>query len=90
MQELSDIQPQDESFERLQMDGIKKKSLEQLICDYLTRKTIHSTDPIKGKGQGLNILLSGEPGTGKTLAVGTSPLLILTYPSMICFAIISH
>ncbi|KAI0887043.1 P-loop containing nucleoside triphosphate hydrolase protein [Annulohypoxylon maeteangense] len=68
LQELSQIQPQDESFRTLQMDNDKKEDLENVLCGYLKNK--HSNiDVIEGKGQGLNVLLHGNPGTGKTLTV---------------------
>ncbi|KAI1381356.1 P-loop containing nucleoside triphosphate hydrolase protein [Hypoxylon crocopeplum] len=69
-QEFSEIQSQAESFEKLQMDEDKKKDLEFVLCGHLeNRQACSSPDLIKGKGQGLNVLLHGNPGTGKTLTV---------------------
>ncbi|OTA65187.1 P-loop containing nucleoside triphosphate hydrolase protein [Hypoxylon sp. EC38] len=70
LHELSKVQSQAEPFEKLQMDEGQKKDLENLLCGYLkNRKENNSPDLIKGKGQGLNVLLHGNPGTGKTLTV---------------------
>ncbi|KAI2465337.1 P-loop containing nucleoside triphosphate hydrolase protein [Annulohypoxylon bovei var. microspora] len=69
-QELEEVKHRDESFKRLQMDEYKKKDLEHLLRGYLeNRQTSANLDLIKGKGQGLNVLLHGNPGTGKTLTV---------------------
>lgn len=44
------------------------------ICETYHRKEhreqLFFADPIKGKGEGLIILLHGPPGTGKTLTAG--------------------
>lgn len=70
LHELSEVQSQAEPFEKLQMDEGQKKDLENLLCGYLqNRQENNSPDLIKGKGQGLNVLLYGNPGTGKTLTV---------------------
>ncbi|OTA88686.1 hypothetical protein M434DRAFT_14903 [Hypoxylon sp. CO27-5] len=70
LRDLSMVPSQAEPFEKLQMDEGKKENIEKLVCGYLqNRKENNSPDPIKGKGQGLNFLLNGKPGTGKTLTV---------------------
>ncbi|KAI1411767.1 P-loop containing nucleoside triphosphate hydrolase protein [Hypoxylon sp. FL1857] len=70
LQELSTIETQAEPFKKLQMEEDNKKALEQLLCGWLeNRQASSSLDLIRGKGQGLNILLHGNPGTGKTLTV---------------------
>lgn len=69
--ELSEIQQNDEPFERLQMDKDKKTYLESFLRGYLeTRELNNNLDLIKGKGRCLNVLMHGNPGTGKTLTVG--------------------
>jgi hypothetical protein len=70
--ELVDVQPQDRSFAQdLCMKSSRKESLELIVSAYMRDgKLISSKEKVGRKGQGLNILLSGSSGTGKTLTVG--------------------
>ncbi|RYP92469.1 hypothetical protein DL770_001415 [Monosporascus sp. CRB-9-2] len=69
-QDLDDVQTRADMFEKLHMDPKKKKNLESLLRGYReSRQGGANLDLIKGKGQGLNVLLHGSPGTGKTLMV---------------------
>lgn len=71
LSELQDVGTRDEPLTKLQMDGDKKKVLEDLVSTYLQNGSGNaSPGRIQGPSQGFNILLSGNTGTGKTLAVG--------------------
>ncbi|KAI1089256.1 P-loop containing nucleoside triphosphate hydrolase protein [Rostrohypoxylon terebratum] len=68
VQELSEVQSQCESFDKLQIKNDRKKDLERVICGHF-KNSNGNLDLIMGKGLGLNVLLHGNPGTGKTLTV---------------------
>ncbi|KAF2141607.1 uncharacterized protein K452DRAFT_227923 [Aplosporella prunicola CBS 121167] len=53
-----------EAFESLAMDVENKELIEALVNNKITADK--ATDMVRGKGNGLNILLHGGPGTGKT------------------------
>ncbi|KAI1503349.1 P-loop containing nucleoside triphosphate hydrolase protein [Biscogniauxia marginata] len=70
-QDLTKVQAQeggDDALKQLWMDSDHKKLLESTLLAHLkNRSGTTNIDFIKGKGNGLNILLHGGPGTGKTL-----------------------
>lgn len=73
---LSVIEPRETSFEQdLCMKPIRKQSLDIIVSAYMNDskdiKLIGSTETVGRKGRGLNILLTGSSGTGKTLTAGT-------------------
>lgn len=70
---ISEVTWNDSAFDSLVLDEASKRMLDALI-----NSQSHSSDSsdlvdiVKGKGQGLTILLHGAPGTGKTLTVERS------------------
>ena len=63
------------AFEHLELPAGHQKFVERLIKAHLDAQKnpdkaanplLHSLDPVKGKGNGLIILLHGDPGVGKT------------------------
>lgn len=71
-QDLDDVQPQDNSFKALLMGLDQKEALESLLLGSLKNMQGESNVD-KEKGQGLNLIFHGNPGTGKTLAAGEFP-----------------
>lgn len=66
---LEDIKPMEfneSAFDHLVYDEQQKDLVLSFVENHDTAQT-GVTDVIKGKGDGLIILLSGPPGTGKTL-----------------------
>ncbi|KAK4619429.1 hypothetical protein CLAFUW4_11182 [Fulvia fulva] len=63
---IFDIEWNDVAFEKLVMPSPRKRLLKALVQEHKKHKD-HSDDVIRGKGQGLVLLLAGPPGTGKTL-----------------------
>ncbi|KAG8158458.1 hypothetical protein KVR01_011580 [Diaporthe batatas] len=68
---LMAIQPGADSWDRLHLPGGHKDMIRSLVSAHFERNhdntgTQESLDLIQGKGQGLILLLHGEPGTGKT------------------------
>lgn len=61
---VSDISWNKQAFESLVVNEKTKELVQALITNQLTAEK--STDLIRGKGNGLTILLHGGPGTGKT------------------------
>jgi Cdc6-like AAA superfamily ATPase len=58
------------AFETLVLDRDKKKLIDALVTSQSqSAGSSDFVDIVKGKGQGLTILLHGAPGTGKTLTV---------------------
>ncbi|KAK0612921.1 P-loop containing nucleoside triphosphate hydrolase protein [Bombardia bombarda] len=53
------------AFDRLVLDPDKKSLITAMVTEHVVSDT--SADIIEGKGNGLIILLYGDPGTGKTL-----------------------
>ncbi|RYP15386.1 hypothetical protein DL765_005722 [Monosporascus sp. GIB2] len=71
---LAQVQREDGAFEALCMDQDKKRELDSMFSTYVNRGLRRdNTDMIRGKGGGLNFLLHGRPGTGKTMTAGTDP-----------------
>ncbi|KAF2177318.1 P-loop containing nucleoside triphosphate hydrolase protein [Zopfia rhizophila CBS 207.26] len=67
---VDDIEPiawNDEAYDHLVYDEQQKDLVLSFVENHRRTKEIVEHDVIKGKGQGLIILLSGPPGTGKTL-----------------------
>jgi hypothetical protein len=67
---IRDIQFDRNAFSSLILDEDQKKTILSLISSYGEDDAMTFDDIIRGKGQGLVILLHGEPGTGKTLTAG--------------------
>ena len=63
---VSDIQWNDDAFDALVMPKHRKHLIEALIQQQQVHKS-DVDDIVRGKGQGLIMLLAGPPGTGKTL-----------------------
>ncbi|KAK7935965.1 hypothetical protein PG985_001460 [Apiospora marii] len=74
---LRPITVQESAFEQLQLPDLYKSMLKAAVESHMRRHTIEkqlgdqgdhirSQDFIRGKGRGLNIMLHGEPGVGKT------------------------
>jgi hypothetical protein len=65
---ISDIKWNKNAFDSLVIPQARKRLLEALVKQQQIHKSDDDFDDvIKGKGQGLIILLAGPPGTGKTL-----------------------
>ncbi|KAI0871174.1 AAA family ATPase [Hypoxylon argillaceum] len=62
--DIKDITWNKQSFDHLALDSATKELLQTLIMSQIASEK--GTDSIKEKGNGLNILLHGGPGTGKT------------------------
>ncbi|KXH60986.1 ATPase [Colletotrichum salicis] len=62
---LEDVEWNEEAFEQLVIDDSTKELVEAVVTHQLQEEG--ETDLIRGKGNGLFILLHGGPGTGKTL-----------------------
>ncbi|ETS84636.1 hypothetical protein PFICI_02661 [Pestalotiopsis fici W106-1] len=66
--DLKEVEPQENPFDdELYMDSTRKKSLSGIVSSYLNSVSSHGDNysPTR-KVRGLNILLSGSSGTGKT------------------------
>ncbi|KAI0890999.1 P-loop containing nucleoside triphosphate hydrolase protein [Annulohypoxylon nitens] len=69
LQELNEVESRSESFGRLIQDQ-NKSFLDHILRGYLENKqSSNNFSLIERKGQCLNVLLHGNPGTGKTLTV---------------------
>ncbi|RYP93286.1 hypothetical protein DL770_000575 [Monosporascus sp. CRB-9-2] len=67
-QQLSEVRSQDGVLGKLLMDSEHKEYLESMVIAHLKdRGGRGDRDIIRGNGRGLNVLLHGNPGTGKTL-----------------------
>ena len=66
MDRLKDIVWSDEAFHSLVLAPKQKKLIHSLVKQHVTRSK-RIDDVIQGKGKGIIGLLSGSPGTGKTL-----------------------
>ncbi|KAL9632751.1 MAG: hypothetical protein Q9164_005124 [Protoblastenia rupestris] len=55
------------SFDRLVLREEYKMTLKAMVAQHFTQGQDRFNDLVAGKGQGLNILLHGPPGVGKTL-----------------------
>ncbi|KAK2031771.1 P-loop containing nucleoside triphosphate hydrolase protein [Colletotrichum zoysiae] len=62
---LEDVQWNEEAFKQLVIEDSTKELVEAVVTHQLQEEG--DTDLIRGKGNGLFILLHGGPGTGKTL-----------------------
>ncbi|KAL8827249.1 MAG: hypothetical protein Q9191_003302 [Dirinaria sp. TL-2023a] len=65
---LVDVDFQKKSFDRLVLKEDYKAILKAMVAQHFTQGKNRFQDLVAGKGQGLNILLHGPPGVGKTLA----------------------
>lgn len=63
---ISEIKWNDNAFDRLVMSEARKALIKAAVEEQSRNKTDHD-DIVEGKGQGLIMLFSGSPGTGKTL-----------------------
>ena len=69
--DLDEVQRQETPFKELRMNSQDRANMESLVlayredCDFRRHHDI-----ISGKGQGVNIFLHGNSGTGKTLSAG--------------------
>ena len=61
---ISDVSWNKEAFENLVVNPKTKELVQALVTNQL--RADRSTDLIRGKGNGLTVLLHGGPGTGKT------------------------
>lgn len=70
--ELADVQQNEEPFNQLWTRNRKTLTLLQstLVACMDKSQGGRSLDTMKGKGRGLNVLIHGNTGTGKTLTVG--------------------
>ncbi|KAL5041105.1 P-loop containing nucleoside triphosphate hydrolase protein [Aspergillus fruticulosus] len=65
--DLGDVQWSPVLFDRLQIPGEQKQILQSVIAACLSgKKAVVLDDFIKRNGQGINVLLYGPPGVGKT------------------------
>ncbi|KAK0726644.1 hypothetical protein B0T21DRAFT_371975, partial [Apiosordaria backusii] len=64
---LSDVVWNMDAFKSLQLKGVTKQLVDSLVRGHKIGKTTPFDDVISGKGQGLVVLLCGDPGLGKTL-----------------------
>jgi len=64
---VSDIEFNEDAFARLVLAQGYKEIIHAFVGEQLSRDGGTFDDIIKGKGQGFIMLLSGEPGVGKTL-----------------------
>ncbi|KAF4843689.1 ATPase family AAA domain-containing protein 3 [Colletotrichum siamense] len=62
---INDVEWNDQAFEHLVIDTETKELVKAVVTTQLRAE--ENTDLIRGKGNGLFILLHGGPGTGKTL-----------------------
>ncbi|KAM0806761.1 putative AAA+ ATPase domain-containing protein [Seiridium cardinale] len=68
--DLSVVREDSSTLNQLQMDRYHKDYLESMVISHLKHeKKGNNFDIIRERGRGLNVLLHGSPGTGKTLAV---------------------
>jgi len=64
---VSEIEWNDQAFSRLKIPQGYKEIIHAFVDEQLNRDESDFDDIISGKGQGFIMLLSGEPGVGKTL-----------------------
>lgn len=64
---LEEIQWNDEAFESLVLPDKIKSNLKGLVSSHRFNAARTIDDVIQGKGKGLNVVLHGPPGVGKTL-----------------------
>ncbi|KAL5400184.1 hypothetical protein PMIN06_000096 [Paraphaeosphaeria minitans] len=64
---ISDIKWQSEAFESLVLPAQIKQNLKGLVSSHRFNAAKTIDDVIVGKGKGLNVVLHGPPGVGKTL-----------------------
>ncbi|KAH8648577.1 P-loop containing nucleoside triphosphate hydrolase protein [Xylariales sp. PMI_506] len=69
---ISDIEWNTKCFDQLVLDPTPKRTVQALVSMHAQRSTAGTTaeafdDIVKGKGQGLVMVLHGPPGVGKTL-----------------------
>ncbi|KAK0652404.1 hypothetical protein B0T16DRAFT_454774 [Cercophora newfieldiana] len=64
---VSEIEFNEDAFDRLVLAQGYKEIIHAFVGEQLSREDGGFDDIIKGKGQGFIMLLSGEPGVGKTL-----------------------
>lgn len=62
---ISDVKWNKDAFSKVAINRKDKDLIRALVSNQLDSEK--NTDLIKGKGSGLNLLLHGGPGTGKTL-----------------------
>jgi hypothetical protein len=81
VQHLEKVMPNEEPFKQLWMHPNHRKPVDSIVAAYFNPdKKNHVPDVINGKGRGVNILLHGGPGTGKTLTAGKT---YISFPA--CF-----
>ena len=82
--DLGEVKRQENSFAELLMSSAHKETLESLLLGYLKNMQGGCNyDLLQEKGQGLNMIFHGNPGTGKTLAAGEFPVIFSTQYDMI-------
>lgn len=64
---INEIQWQDEAFQSLVLPSQIKQNLKGLVSSHRFNAAKTIDDVIVGKGKGLNVVLHGPPGVGKTL-----------------------
>lgn len=75
VEKITEIVWQENTMDRLEIEPKEKQVIQALVNSHGRKKRRINgefDDIIAGKGQGLVFLLSGPPGLGKTLTVGTS------------------
>ncbi|KAI1362106.1 P-loop containing nucleoside triphosphate hydrolase protein [Xylaria arbuscula] len=69
---ISDIKWSENAFEKLVLERETKRLIESFVSAQIRQNDSPSFDDIiEGKGQGMILLLTGEPGIGKTLTAET-------------------
>ncbi|KAI0539541.1 P-loop containing nucleoside triphosphate hydrolase protein [Xylaria digitata] len=69
---ISDIKRSENAFDNLVLENETKKLIESFISAQIRQNDLPAFDDIvEGKGQGMILLLTGEPGIGKTLTAET-------------------
>jgi len=73
---LQDIQPEPDTIGQLQLEEPTKTQVVNLVKGMIALKSSPASNHqvISGKGIGLNLLLHGDPGVGKTTTAGTCNL----------------
>lgn len=72
---LVDVEPDGNALKALRMDNDLKSNMESMVAAYANHgHQRDGTDVMSGKGGGINVLLHGMPGTGKTMTVGKATL----------------
>ncbi len=79
LEELEDVPCQDTAWEQLMLSEEKKAQLDSLVSSYFSDRDVKrgladgersTRPPLFGKRWGLNVLLHGKPGTGKSFTAG--------------------